>query len=354
MSMNDCNVVLREKFTQHMNLTRKLTKPLPGQRTKRFLRKIVRITVTDHDATDSSSDEEAELYDRRRVKKYHNVVLVEAGTDSTRKMEVLDDDHGGKRAKPVRDSFEKRYRGVRYRAWGTFGAEIRHPTKKEKLWLGTYGTPEEAARVYDTAAISLHGAKAMTNFGNPSRKVEKQIFVQSNMSNESVEGSYQNTLPSPTSVLRNENQPGVEEAKDKGKGKGTVEVVEFYAEEDGPCRKFNTMNSYMAPMDNLFEDDFGFGSMEPPISFDNALIFPDEKMLKINYDDKDLGINLSFPFPLKKDRNSLDNDGLDIGADSGFSYEMMYGIGTSRTTGSTSRVIDDYDFEDSDFTLATD
>ncbi|WOH04586.1 hypothetical protein DCAR_0623996 [Daucus carota subsp. sativus] len=349
MSMNDCNVVLREKFTQHMNLTRKLMKPLPGQRTKRFLRKIVRIIVTDHDATDSSSDEEAELYDRRRVKKYHNVVLVEAGTDSTRKMEVSDDDHGGKRAKPVRDSSEKRYRGVRYRAWGTFGAEIRHPTKKEKLWLGTYGTPEEAARVYDTAAISLHGAKALTNFGNPSRKVEKQIFVQSNMSNESMEGSYQNTLTSPTSGLRNENQPALEEATDKGKGKEKVEVVEFSAEEDGPCRKLNTMNSYM-PMDNLFEDDYGFGSMEP-ITFDNLPIFPDEEMLKINYDDKDLGINLSFPIPLKKDRNFLDNDGLDIGVDSGFSYEVIYGIGT---TGSTSGVIDDYDFEDNDFSLATD
>ncbi|KAG4111735.1 hypothetical protein ERO13_D13G120450v2 [Gossypium hirsutum] len=83
-----------------------------------------------------------------------------------------------------RSSGETKYKGVRRRRWGKWVSEIRVPGSQERLWLGSYSTPEAAAIAHDLAFYCLRRPSSMTALNFPSMLPP---YVSPNMSPKSIQ-----------------------------------------------------------------------------------------------------------------------------------------------------------------------
>ncbi|XWS21951.1 hypothetical protein CRYUN_Cryun30bG0102000 [Craigia yunnanensis] len=63
---------------------------------------------------------------------------------------------------------QRKYRGVRRRRWGKWVSEIRVPGTQERLWLGSYSTPEGAAIAHDIAFYCLRRPSSLNTLNFPS------------------------------------------------------------------------------------------------------------------------------------------------------------------------------------------
>ncbi|XP_057463865.1 ethylene-responsive transcription factor CRF4-like [Actinidia eriantha] len=276
------------KYTEHKSVTKKLIKPSNlkprnasgGPKvldyTSGVAPRVVRISVTDPDATDSSGDEEAQFLGRQRVKRYVNEISIESPANKSGVKRK-----GMKKAAAASGGGFQKYRGVRRRPWGKFAAEIRDPMRRTRLWLGTYDTAEEAAAVYDNAAIRLRGPDALTNFVTPPPKDSADVNMTSVSGYES--GYESRSLSSPTSVLRFTSLSTEETEPSKPVQEDPVipEPVQGSEEFQDETSLSTQIVDYL-PMDlSLVDDFFNFESTEP-ILFDETPCLPTD-LLRDDY-----------------------------------------------------------------------
>lgn len=101
------------------------------------------------------------------------------------------------------------FHGVRKRSWGRYVSEIRLPAQKTRIWLGSFGSAEMAARAYDSAAFYLKGSSAILNFPeqvdslplpvSSSRKDIQSAAAKAALQERSLRHHQQQQLPSSSS-----------------------------------------------------------------------------------------------------------------------------------------------------------
>lgn len=88
---------------------------------------------------------------------------------------------------------QSKYKGVRRRKWGKWISEIRVPNTRERLWLGTYSTPEAAAVAFDLASYCLRGGEQFTSLnGRLNFPLVLPSHVRDNMSPKSIQKAASN------------------------------------------------------------------------------------------------------------------------------------------------------------------
>ncbi|KNA19895.1 hypothetical protein SOVF_057210 [Spinacia oleracea] len=336
------------KYTEHRNQTilqkQIRNKSYPDINNHSVYPKIVRISVTDADATDSSSDEEYDVaasddFRRRRIKRFINEVSIEPCSSSSyvsaptvSSSEGLRESGGAVAEVAANGAVSKRpkkrgkcssvkqvqgtngngnggkkFRGVRQRPWGKWAAEIRDPLRRQRLWLGTYDTAEEAAMVYDNAAIQLRGPNALTNFSTPHNPDNHQqqppqelkpkklsLSTTSSCVDDDEDGSHlAPSICSPTSVLRFQPEPESEPISPKEEAQVVKE--EENVQPLGPM----VSSPYVSCVDSLFPSGFfDFDTTVPSVpdlfeqpgfGSDGGHVFIDDCKLGMFFDHHDDG-----------------------------------------------------------------
>ena len=160
---------------------------------------------------------------------------------------------------------KNQFRGIRQRSSGKWAAETRDPSKGARVWLGTYNSPEEAARAYDAAARRIRGKKARLNFPDevPVAKMDtEEKLITNNMTNSNADyyPVVDHTIPEPFIQTQNIQEPLVNLSSDQGRNSF---ICSCFSLENNPRTTDTT--SVLAPVPTLTQRFMSLYSSRAPL-----------------------------------------------------------------------------------------
>ncbi|XP_004138829.1 ethylene-responsive transcription factor ERF020 [Cucumis sativus] len=83
----------------------------------------------------------------------------------------------------------KKFKGVRQRKWGKWVSEIRIPGSQDRLWLGSYSSPEAAAVAHDVAYYCLRRPSNLDHLNFPPMvlPLTNHLLIRDDMSPGSIQ-----------------------------------------------------------------------------------------------------------------------------------------------------------------------
>ncbi|KAI4337208.1 hypothetical protein L6164_015653 [Bauhinia variegata] len=168
-------------------------------------------------------------------------------------------------------SHEIKYKGVRKRKWGKWVSEIRLPNCRDRIWLGSYDSPEKAARAFDAALFLLRGRRANFNFPDTPFEInigtgadqtltpqEIQVVAtrfaneQEDNNNNNIEGEGEEERGSPMNIDKEESSDSVTGANSFEEVNNAVTQTGYTCAHSSPSSMYNGSCLQVEDMDLSF------------------------------------------------------------------------------------------------------